>query len=138
MSAGVRFDPAGLKKASFKEHAARFLFGGVVTVLTGLVAHAWGPEIGGLFLAFPAILPASLTLVKDHDGRRKVLEDARGARASSIGLLAFAICIFTLGERIDPALTLLVATASWLMVAALLWRVEFGARGGGGGGTGAP
>jgi hypothetical protein len=36
--------------------------GGLVTVITGIVAKNWGPVIGGLFLAFPAIFPASATI----------------------------------------------------------------------------
>jgi Protein of unknown function (DUF3147) len=56
-------DPAGLKKAKPWEYVVRFFFGGLVTALAGLVAKVWGPVVGGLFLAFPAILPASLTLV---------------------------------------------------------------------------
>ena len=31
----------------------------------------WGPGIGGLFLAFPAIFPASATLVEKHEKQKK-------------------------------------------------------------------
>jgi hypothetical protein len=39
---------------------------GAITAAAGLIAGLYGPTIGGLFLAFPSILPASLTLVA-HD-----------------------------------------------------------------------
>ena len=70
-----RLDLSRLRKAHAWELALRFTFGGLVTVGTGLVAHRWGPSIGGLFLAFPSILPASLTLTKRHDGRRDAVDD---------------------------------------------------------------
>jgi hypothetical protein len=54
----------GLKKTKPWEYLVRFAMGGAITVATGIVAHVWGPLVAGLFLAFPAILPASLTLVK--------------------------------------------------------------------------
>ena len=60
------------------EYALRFAFGGAVTVATGLLAEHLGPAVAGRFLAFPAILPASLTLVKRHEGRKKAADDARG------------------------------------------------------------
>jgi hypothetical protein len=40
------------------EWAVRFFFGGAICVLAGLISKKFGPEIGGLFLAFPAIFPA--------------------------------------------------------------------------------
>jgi len=58
------FVPAAVLKLKFHEHAIRFVFGGVVSVLASLVAREYGASLGGVFLAFPAILPASLTLVK--------------------------------------------------------------------------
>ena len=75
------------------EYAVRFAFGGVITVLTGLIAKYHGPAVAGMFLAFPAILPASLTLVKQHEGRKKAADDARGARVGAVGLVAFAIVV---------------------------------------------
>ena len=59
--------------------AIRFGFGGAVTVTTELIARTFGPEIAGLFLAFPAILPASLTLIRQNEGREAAANDALGA-----------------------------------------------------------
>ena len=49
--------------------------------------------MGGMFLAFPAILPASLTLVKRHDSRADALDDARGGRVAAIALACFAVAV---------------------------------------------
>jgi hypothetical protein len=118
--------PSQLKKTRAWEHIIRFAFGGAITVLTGLIGHAWGPWIAGLFLAFPAILPASLTLVKQHDGRRQAVEDARGARLATVGLWAFAAVVIALAGRSAPAIVLVAATLAWLGVALGLWFVRYG------------
>lgn len=118
-------DPAGLGKTRPWEYALRFVFGGLVTAATGWVAHRWGPGIGGLFLAFPAILPASLTLVKQHDGRKKAEEDARGGRLGSLGLVAFATVLGLAARSWRPPVVLLVATAAWVAVDVGAWWVRF-------------
>ncbi len=66
---GVR--PEALKETKWHEYAIRFLFGGIVTVATGWVSKEFGPAVGGLFLAFPAIFPASVTLVAEHRKRKE-------------------------------------------------------------------
>jgi hypothetical protein len=35
-----------------------------MTAIPGWIASKYGPVVGGLFLAFPAIFPASATLVE--------------------------------------------------------------------------
>lgn len=119
----VELEPGAVRKTKLSEHGTRFAFGAVITVLTGLVAHRWGPWIGGLCLAFPAILPASLTLVKEHDGRKKACDDARGSRLGAVGLVAFAIVVAALAERVHPALVLLLATVAWTVTSVTAWRV---------------
>src|SRR6202050_1816764 len=93
----IRIDVASLKQIEWHEYLTRFLLGGVVTVATGLVAKHFGPIIGGLFLAFPAILPAGATLIEKHErdkkrragipltirGRLAAALDARGAAMRS-------------------------------------------------------
>jgi hypothetical protein len=37
----------------------------------GLIAHRWGPPVGGLFLAFPTIFPAIVSWSKNTKRRRK-------------------------------------------------------------------
>ncbi|HEY6463672.1 MAG TPA: hypothetical protein VIY73_26065 [Polyangiaceae bacterium] len=119
-------DLGGLKRCKAWEYAVRFLFGGAITACTGLVTHAWGPTVGGLFLAFPAILPASLTLVKRHDGRAKAIDDARGGRLGSAGLAAFGAVVALTATRWVPVTTLVVAGLAWLVVDVGLWFLFFG------------
>ncbi len=40
------------------------------SVAAGLIANKWGPGVGGLFLAFPAIFPASVGLVEKHEKQK--------------------------------------------------------------------
>jgi len=120
---GVELEPSHVKETKWWEYAVRFLFGGVITACTGLVSRRFGPGAGGLFLAFPAILPASLTLVKRHDGRRKAADDARGAAAGSVGLAAFGAVVAGLSTRWHPALVLACATALWLAVSVAVWAL---------------
>ena len=62
----IKINLAGLKETKWHEYAIRFLFGGLVTVATGFIAKAFGPTVGGVFLAFPAIFPATATLIATH------------------------------------------------------------------------
>jgi hypothetical protein len=54
----IRVDFSSLRNVKWYEHLTRFLLGGLVSVLAGLIAKGFGPELGGLSLAFPAIFPA--------------------------------------------------------------------------------
>lgn len=118
-----QFEPGGIKEIRIWEHVIRFLYGGIVTVITGLIAQRWGPWVGGLFLAFPAILPATLTLVKKHDGRQKACDDARGARLGAIGLITFALVVALGASHLPPALTLAFALGAWIVVSVLAWLI---------------
>lgn len=122
-------DLRGLRKTHASEYALRFVFGGVVTAATGLIAQRFGPAIGGLFLAFPAILPATLMLLKRHDGRREAAAAARGASLGAAALAVFAATALVGARYHAPAnLALGAATAAWMVVAAALWWFVFGRR----------
>jgi MFS family permease len=126
---------ASLRSTKPHEYALRFLFGGIVTAAAGVIAMRYGPVIGGLFLAFPAIFPASVTLIENHERKRK--QDAgfdgtrRGriaagieAAGTSLGavallLFAFILCRFLLSH--NPGLTLVAASLAWLTLSTLLW-----------------
>ena len=124
---------SALKETKWYEFAVRFFFGGAITVITGLLAKHYGPVFGGLFLAFPAIFPASATLVEKHErekkqragimhtirGRQSAALDARGAAIGSLGLIVFAIVVWRFLERWNAPLTLLVALLVWLSVSIL-------------------
>ena len=80
---------------------------------------------GGLFLAFPAVFPASATLLEKHErerksragiantarGRAAAALDARGAAIGSIGLIGFGLTVWKLVPMSNGAIALLAALA---------------------------
>jgi hypothetical protein len=129
---------AAFKQTRPGEYAIRFLFGGACTAAAGWVAHRFGPGIGGLFLAFPAIFPASACLIESHERRRKAQAgmdgvargraaaslDAAGASAGAIALAVFALTVWLGLPRAHPAVVIPAATAIWMLVAWLLWSMR--------------
>ena len=139
----VKVNFAALKQIKWNEYVVRFVFGGLITVATGIIAKKFGPEIGGLFLAFPAIFPASATLVEKHEkekkqqagmegvirGRNAASLDARGAAMGSGGLLVFAIVIWQFLSGHPAWLVFAGATLAWLIVSVALWKLRKAVRG---------
>lgn len=133
----VRLNPSALRDIRWYQYAIRFALGGAMTVIAGLIASRFGPVVGGLFLAFPAIFPASATLIEKHERERKekaglsgarrgkeaAALDAAGTVLGSVGLAAFAVVIWLLTEQ-SPSLALALAAAAWLVVAVLGWLVR--------------
>ncbi|MFB9681983.1 DUF3147 family protein [Streptosporangium vulgare] len=108
--------------------AVRFGFGALVSVVAGLVGLQQGPVTGGVFLAFPAILAATLTLIEEKEHRRApAAQDARGAVLGAAGMIVFAGCVWALAARLPAPLVLGIATVAWAVIAAALYLV-FGAR----------
>ena len=119
------------------EYLVRFAFGGLITALAGIIAKRYGPGVGGLFLAFPAIFPASATLIEKHVRERKekaglpgarrgkeaAALDASGAALGSFGLAAFGLVIWLMIDS-SPVWALFLAAAAWLAVALLAWQVR--------------
>jgi hypothetical protein len=134
----IQVDLSALTKSKWYEYAVRFLFGGAITVVAGLLAKRYGPVFGGLFLAFPAIFPASVTLVEKHErekkqkagisktirGRQAAALDARGAAIGSIGLACFALVVWKLLPIWSGPATLLAALAIWIGASILIWRLR--------------
>jgi Protein of unknown function (DUF3147) len=134
----IRINLASLKQTQWHDYLTRFLLGGAITVATGLIAKHFGPVIGGLFLAFPAIFPAGATLIDKHErdkkrragiprtirGRLAAALDARGAAMGSIALAAFGLFVWKLLPLHNAAVILAAALAGWLALAILIWRVR--------------
>jgi len=117
----VGSDPAKIKETSAKDYAIRFVGGGAVTALVGIIGKTSGPAVAGLFLAFPAILVASLTLLGEKHGQGSAGADAFGARAGSIGLVAFGLVIWQVGSRVPAWVALLLAMVAWTVVSLSVW-----------------
>jgi hypothetical protein len=130
----IRISLASLKQTQWHEYLTRFLLGGVITVVTGLVAKQFGAVIGGLLLAFPAIFPSGATLIEKHErdrkrragiphtirGRMAAALDARGAAMGSIALAAFGLLIWKLLPLHNAAVALMAGLALWLALAILI------------------
>jgi Protein of unknown function (DUF3147) len=133
----VKFKLSELRRTKWYEVILRILFGGLATVATGIVAKVFGPTIGGLFLAFPAIFPATATLVEKHQKERKrragldglsrarkaVALEARGAAMGSVGLAAFAIVVWRCLPGRTEWMVLAIATLSWTGISVILWKI---------------
>ena len=117
----IRFDRAALRSVQPRDLAVRFAFGFGVSVAAGIVTLAFGSRTGGLFLAFPAILPASLTLIEKKEGRRPAEGNAGGAIIGAVALVAFALTARALFTHIPGATVEAVALAAWLVVSILLY-----------------
>jgi hypothetical protein len=134
---GIKFHLDALKTTKWWEHLIRFIFGGAITVIAGVIAKKYGPAVGGLFLAFPAIFPASATMLERHEqeekeekgvdpGRRgcdAAALDARGAAIGSIALMLFAVFVW----RLLPTHSIWIiveAGALWLTASVALWLLR--------------
>jgi hypothetical protein len=134
----VEFEASDIKETKPLEISLRFIFGGICTVAAGLIAKWYGPVIGGLFLAFPAIFPAGITLIQSHekenkakvgsDGTRRgcvaASIDSAGAALGCCGLAAFAVICWRWLPIHDPTTVIGIAGATWLAVSMILWQLR--------------
>jgi Protein of unknown function (DUF3147) len=134
MKSPISLSPSSLKEGRWYEYLVRFTLGGAATVAAGLISRTYGPAVGGLFLALPAIFCASATLIEKHeirrkreaglDGRRRGQEaaalDSVGAALGALGMLAFAVVFSVFVERSIPA-AFVGASLAWLVVSVGAW-----------------
>lgn len=134
----IKIDTTGVKSSKWYEYVLRFLFGGMVTAAAGLIAKKCGPEIGGLFLAFPAIAPATATLIQKREqekkeragyegaerGRAAAAVDVAGSAMGGFGLAAFSLIVWWRIREWRMAVVLVVATVVWFLVAVSVWQLR--------------
>src|SRR5579863_1130723 len=134
----VKLQLSALRQTRWYELALRILFGGLLTVLTGLIAKSSGPIVAGLFLAFPAIFPSTATLVEKHTEERRhragldgalraadaVAIEARGTTIGSVGLAVFAVVMWLALPHVRPALAFLLAGLAWLVLSVAVWEIR--------------
>lgn len=133
----VKVSLSSLSDSRWYEYLIRFVLGGAVTVLTGIISSVWGASIGGLFLALPAIFCASATLIERHEIRRKrdaglegrrrgqqaAALDAAGAALGSIAMIAFAAAFLVMSSYGGSA-AFAGASIVWVLVAIGAWRLR--------------
>jgi uncharacterized membrane protein (GlpM family) len=110
----IFIDPAKCREVRAGDLAIRFGFGFVVSVLAGIVTLVAGNHVGGLFLAFPAILPASLTLIGAKEGDDQAELDAAGAVIGAVGMIGFALTAFFLFGAVNAVAAEAAALLCWL------------------------
>jgi hypothetical protein len=129
---------SALKESRPHEYILRFAFGGAATLLAGLIAEHFGPGPGGLFLAFPAIFPATATLIEAHEkkrmakigrdgtnrGRMAASIDAAGAALGCVGLAGFAIVVWLFLPRHRASLVMIAALSVWTALSISLWELR--------------
>ena len=135
MIVGVK--ASAVRQTRWYEYLVRFVLGGTMTVVAGVIAARFGPVVGGLFLAFPAIFPASATLIEKHVRERKEKKglqgarrgkeaaalDAVGAALGSFGLAAFGLVVWLMMVG-SATWALVLGAAAWLSVAIFAWQVR--------------
>jgi hypothetical protein len=126
---------SAIKGIRAHEWAVRFLFGGAVCVLAGLISNKFGAAVGGLFLAFPAIFPAGASLIEAHEKKHKARVgldgtlrgrtiagiDAAGAAIGCLGLAGFAVLCWRCLPRLSPGTVFALATVVWFLLSILFW-----------------
>ncbi len=133
----VKMSLSSLQEGRWYEYLIRFGMGGAATVFMGFIGNSFGPSIGGLFLALPAIFCASATLIEKHEirkkreagltGERRGVEaaalDAAGAAMGSLGLLTFAATFLVLVAR-NYWWALAVACVAWFLTSVGAWWIR--------------
>jgi hypothetical protein len=122
VSGWPRLQPAKLKEVGASDLVVRFAFGALISVVASVVS-LWNAKAGGMFLAFPAILPATLTLIEKKQSKREAEEDDEGAILGSVAMFAFAATATWALTALPAGLSLAAASGAWLTVAALLYVV---------------
>jgi len=119
----VAAQPGKLRKIRGRDLLIRFAFGAGVSVVAGVMSLVFNPVVGGLFLAFPAILPASLTLIEQKESTGEAVHDVEGATAGALGLAVFA-AVARAGLRHTTAVAALgAATAAWLVASCSIYVI---------------
>lgn len=99
----------------------RFGFGAAISAVAGVVSVLAGSEPGGILLAFPAILPATLTLVEKEESERQAEDLDVGSILGAAALAAFAVVVWQYMEKGSALVVLALATATWLVTAVVLY-----------------
>ncbi len=86
-------------------------------MVAGLIGVLAGKAAGGVMLAAPAVLPATLAITERHEGRGPAVTEVEGAVPGAIALIGFAGVAAASKARIPLGAALLAALATWVAVA---------------------
>ena len=120
-----RFELERVRQVNARHLVVRFVAGGVTSAVAGVVTLAFGARTGGIFLAFPAILAASLTLIEQQDDSAEAREDARGAVLGGFGMAAFAAAGALMFGHLPGGVALLLAALAWVLATMLGYLIAW-------------
>jgi hypothetical protein len=109
-----------------RDYAVRFAFGAAIALVAGLIGMTLGPKLGGVLLGFPAILPASLTLIQKRSGRDEAAIDSVGAILGAGAMVVFAVLVTVAATRLGVVPSLALSLVVWLLVAIALYAAVRG------------
>jgi hypothetical protein len=109
-------DFGSLREISPAALALRFAYGAAISVLAGLVGVVAGQRAGGIMLAAPAVLPATLTIIQKQEGRGPAVTEAQGSVLGAVALVGFAAVAAASTAKLPLAAALLCALATWVAV----------------------
>jgi Protein of unknown function (DUF3147) len=112
-----RVDFGALREIRPGTLVVRFAFGAAVSIVAGLIGIAAGKQAGGVMLAAPAVLPATLTIIERQEGRGAAVTEAIGSVPGAVALAGFALIAAASTARLPLAAALLCALAAWVVVA---------------------
>jgi hypothetical protein len=118
-----QFNPEEIGTHRARDYIIRFCFGAAISLVAGLIGMKFGPRLGGVFLAFPAILPASLTLIAKKEGNDPAARDSIGAVLGAIAMIAFAVIVSLWVVRLGVVPALAIGLVVWLIVAVALYAL---------------
>src|SRR5438105_7490438 len=95
------------------DYLVRFVFGAAISLVAGVIGLKFGPVIGGVLLGFPAILPASLTLIEKKEGKEEASIDSLGAILGAVAMVAFAVVVTLWVTSWGVVLSLALALVAW-------------------------
>lgn len=116
-----RVEPEKVKGQRFSAYALRFAFGSGIALVAGLVGMFFGPKVGGVLLGFPAVLPASLTLIQKKEGKDEASVDSIGAVLGGTAMIVFAVLVSLTVKSFGAVPSIAVALIVWLAVAVGLY-----------------
>jgi len=115
------FKPDEVTKQKPSAYLLRFAFGAAISLIAGIIGMIFGPKVGGVLLGFPAILPASLTLIEKKEGSEQASVDSIGAILGAVAMVGFAVVVSLWVTKLGVVLSIVIALVVWLVVAALLY-----------------
>lgn len=116
----IRFATDALRSIRPSEYLVRFGFGATISAGAAILALVFGDRVGGAFLAFPAILPATLTLIQKREGRKPAVADAHAATIGSVAMVGFALMAVVL-LRTSPSLAIPAALVTWIVISLVIF-----------------